>query len=288
MAEESIPFDAGAGSVVNEDAWRRMARGFADDGLILAVSSEGKITGGGGAAVTRGACPIGFLVDGFHYRDTASSTRTVAANASSSPRRDRAVLRLDPALNKITWEIKLGAPAANPVAPALTRDRTGIWEVPLGSWTMPGSASAQVPTSYEDERPMPGEPAQGMVALNTRPANAGPVTALATVGSLTCQWVQPFIGDRRVRVQFEPKDLVVNAASAVQVRFLRNGVVAGGDKFAAHDGSGGLYFAPFTDLVVPPGLSTYDVQVGNYYGGSFTVTAEGPMQLSVTDMGPAR
>lgn len=289
MAEESVPFDSGPGAVVDEAGWRRMARGFARDGLILPVTAEGQITAGGGASVTRAACPVGFIVDGFHYRDTASSNKAVTANGSSSPRRDRAVLRLDPAANKVSWEVKLGAPAASPVAPALTQDRTGIWEVPLASWTMPGAAASQIPASFTDERPRPAAASLGEVARATRAANAGPVTALTVISGLTASWVNPFGYDRRVRVLIEPASSIVNAVpSAGQVQFYRNGTAFGAARANSYAGANnGQDWTPSTAGIASPGVNDFTVALGNYSGASNTFSMYGPISLTVVDLGAA-
>lgn len=286
MAEESVPFDTGPGSIVDEAGWRRMARGFARDGMILALTNEAMISASGGASVTRAACPVGAIVDGFHYRDIAASTKAVTANSSSNPRRDRAVLRLDPAANKVSWEIKLGAPGVNPAPPGLTQDRAGIWEVSLGSWTMPGSASAQVPNSFTDERPRPNGGPLGEVARDSRATQAGPVTALTTIAGLSVPWFNPFDHSRRCRVQFDPLQVVVNGASAVQVTFYRNGAAIGARYTYVSSPNNGYYWCPFLDTVVPAGLSLFEIGIGNYFAGAFTVYAQQPINLSVVDLGP--
>src|SRR5690606_15504807 len=49
-------------------------------------------------------------------------------------------------------EIVKGTPGTALTPPSLTRSSTGIFECPIGRYTMPGSASAQVPINFVDER----------------------------------------------------------------------------------------------------------------------------------------
>src|SRR5690606_30256189 len=113
---------------------------------------SGLISAGTGRQVIRAAAPQGAYVDGIFWRDNSSMTLTPDENVSTSPRVDRVVLRLDPTDNEITTEIVKGTPGTALTPPSLTRSSTGIFECPIGRYTMPGSASAQVPINFFDER----------------------------------------------------------------------------------------------------------------------------------------
>ncbi len=293
MAEESVPFDTGPGSIVDEAGWRRMARGFAGDGLILPITAEGQISAGGGASVTRGACPVGFIVDGFHYRDTASSNRPVTVNSSSNPRRDRAVLRLDPTLNKVSWEVKLGTPGLNPVAPALTVDRAGIYEIPLASWTMPGSASTQAPTAFTDERISPNARPRGQVDYDQRGANDTTGTIGQRMTNPKCELLV-VDGPRRVRVTAWGICYTLTGAPHALFTLYRDGpgtdgYMPGGDCPIPLAGANSVAWRSTAVETAQPGLNTYSVDFRAVSAG--TVVSVGsavqPTCMLVEDLGPA-
>lgn len=144
------------------DSWRRRFR--AGRGHVLGpTSSAGACSAGTGSAVN--VTGLEAIVDGMLYRsslDPVPADVTIAAptNSSTSPRRNMVVLRLDPQATpptgSHTGSIALatveGAPAASPVDPAPTQTDTGVFELPLASYLMPGSASAQNPSGFTDLR----------------------------------------------------------------------------------------------------------------------------------------
>lgn len=156
MAEEYFPFDSGPGADSTEARWRRMARVFAQSGVVGASGDDAYAATISGLTLTisrRAATGVAEAwVDGHMHRlVTADWAVTVPANANANPRIDRIVLRL----NGITNEIKLthvqGTPAASPVATALTQINNGIWEVPVWRFTVPANSGAPL-TGLFDER----------------------------------------------------------------------------------------------------------------------------------------
>jgi hypothetical protein len=160
MAETSFPFDAGAGSSVLEDGWSRMARMWARSGIMVpdlaggvGALAAGAITGckvalGTGLQVTVAVGEA--TVKGFYYANDASKALTVAANASGNPRLDWVVLELDRVNNQILAKIVQGTPAASPVLPALTQVYNGVYQHPIGYYTVVNAAS--VPSALTDYR----------------------------------------------------------------------------------------------------------------------------------------
>lgn len=153
MGEQYYPFDSGAGFAVTEDQWRTYSRAMMPSGFVGRPGDQmGKITAGTGAQLVRAAAPRGAMVDGHFWRDPDPENVAIPPNTNTNPRIDRAVIRLDPSTNTVLTTIIQGVPAGAPVAPALTQSDTGIWDLPLAQYQMPGSASAQNPTNIIDER----------------------------------------------------------------------------------------------------------------------------------------
>ena len=144
------------------DSWRRRFRG--SRGHILGPrSTAGACSAGTGSTVN--VTGLEASVDGVFYRSSldpipADVVIDAPLNASSSPRRNLVVLRLDPLAapptgghtGAITLQTVQGTPAGSPVDPAPTQTDTGIFELPLYSYYMPGSASPQNPSSFTDLR----------------------------------------------------------------------------------------------------------------------------------------
>ena len=68
---------------------------------------------------------------------------------------DRVVLHLDPTTpsRSISIEIKKGAPASSPVAPALTRNEGGVWELSLAQIAVNAGVTSITQADITDERP---------------------------------------------------------------------------------------------------------------------------------------
>lgn len=151
MAERSYPFDAGSGSAIVEDEWRRMARLWRPSGVIgVAGAAALRVTTGTGASLNIAAGDA--IVEGFYYYNDAAVALSVPSNIDPKPRTNLVVLRLNPAANAINLAIVEGTPAVTPVAPGPTQVDTGIWEEPLYQFQMPGSGSPQNPTALVDRR----------------------------------------------------------------------------------------------------------------------------------------
>ena len=71
------------------------------------------------------------MVQGIGYFNSATVSKTIAANASGNPRIDTIILRADYALQTVRLAVLQGTPAASPVAPSLTQSANVMWEIPL-------------------------------------------------------------------------------------------------------------------------------------------------------------
>lgn len=71
------------------------------------------------------------LVNGWLYKNSATVTLPIGANASGNPRIDTVVLRVDVVAQTVRLVVKQGTPAGSPARPALTQTPGGTWEIPL-------------------------------------------------------------------------------------------------------------------------------------------------------------
>jgi hypothetical protein len=134
------------------DAWARarsgvFGTGFGDPALgELPLTVAGlTVSMGLGRAHVRGA--------GYERTGTAWSY-DVPPNTDPNPRIDRLVLRRNLATSSVVPLVLQGAPAASPVAPALSRVEDGAWDLPLYRFTVPANSGAPL-TGVVDER-VPG------------------------------------------------------------------------------------------------------------------------------------
>ncbi|MFE0151381.1 hypothetical protein ACFWY5_29840 [Nonomuraea sp. NPDC059007] len=170
MTERSYPFDAGDGAAINEAQWSYLAGGWQDDGVespgpwntALRVSATGQPNT---LRVTAGHAKLA----GIHYHLDADLTALYDSNATSLPRVDRVVLRLDREANRITVVVKKGAPAASPVLPPVDRSWNSP-EIPLASVTVKANTNIVVPADVVDCREFTSN---GVQVLSTAAASTG-------------------------------------------------------------------------------------------------------------------
>lgn len=140
-------------------------RDTADTSLKAALGS-----GGAGPIFQMAAGEAAFW--GVKYANSATLTKTQAANPNSNPRIDRLVLKLDTTANTMSAFVVTGTPAASPVPPAMPDSPTAL-HMPIARATCPGSGSAQNYNNLVDERVFAGArryvgPSSGVpVALQT-------------------------------------------------------------------------------------------------------------------------
>lgn len=156
MAEEFFPFDSGPGADSTEARWRRMARVFAQSGVVGGIGDDAYAAAISGLTLTikrRAATGIAEAwVDGHMHRlITSDWSVDVPANTATTARIDRIVLRLDSVANTVNLARVQGTPAASPVAPALTQVDNGVWEIGLWSFTVPANSGAPL-AGLIDER----------------------------------------------------------------------------------------------------------------------------------------
>lgn len=148
MAQTSWPFES---IDTTETQYSTLFKRFQDNGVVGDPSSPEAIS----AAPTTGmnlAVTDGFaFVRGFAYQNTDNVVLTCDA-ATSQPRIDTVILRLDPAANSILAAVKKGTPGASPVPPALEQTSEGVYEMPLYNVLVPASSTSLDPVNFSDRR----------------------------------------------------------------------------------------------------------------------------------------
>lgn len=165
MAITAYPFENQDTTESQFSAWARelqdigVVGSFGEASLRVTADSTGmQVKVSAGAAIVRG----------FYLSSTAVETKTIDA-ATSQPRIDVVVARLDPAADTITLEVVKGTASATPTAPALTQTDTGIYEMPLAQVTVPASAATIATGNVAEVRPYIGHRV-GVWTTTTRPA----------------------------------------------------------------------------------------------------------------------
>lgn len=150
MTQQYWPFDAGAGSSITEDQWRKMARHWLATGILECEDNEAEAYGdssgmqvkvGTGKAWIRG-----------HYRESdAEETLSISAADPADDRIDRVILRADFTANTIALAILEGTPAGAPTAPSLTQS-SSRWEITLAQVAVGAGVSTIAAANVTDER----------------------------------------------------------------------------------------------------------------------------------------
>jgi hypothetical protein len=142
MAQTSFPFED---IDTSETQYSALFSEFQDNavaGDAAAGGLEVTTTSGLGLNVAAGFA----IVRGFAYQNTSNEALTLGT-ASSQPRIDTVVLRLDPSANSILLAIKAGTPGASPTAPALTQTPGAVWEMALADVLVPALATSLAPSN---------------------------------------------------------------------------------------------------------------------------------------------
>lgn len=156
MAQRSRFYDAVGGDRVYDSS------AFAQ--VIAAQIGDGVVYGSGGGlelAVIENSPPsmtvrvqngIAFIQGYYHEVYSGPDVLTIAAANATNPRIDRVVVRRDLTARTGSIAVLTGTPAASPVAPALTQNAAGVWEVPLAQVRVNASVASIVNANITDER----------------------------------------------------------------------------------------------------------------------------------------
>lgn len=144
--------------VYPSEAWAQVVAGVMGDGVVsggneLAVS-ENSPTGMSVRVNTGKAFVQGYFFEVY----AAQEVVTIAAAHASLARIDRVVVRRDLSNRTSVLAVLAGTPSSSPVAPALTQNAAGVWEIPLAQVFVGASVSVILNANVTDER---GARAQG-------------------------------------------------------------------------------------------------------------------------------
>ncbi|MER6601201.1 hypothetical protein [Streptomyces parvus] len=146
MAEFSAPFDGSP--IATQSQWSRQARRWGLDGVHASDPADTalKVTGNGSGNV---ALAVGeAFVNGFYYKNDATKTIAVTANAGSAARIDMVILRASMSAKSVTAVYKTGGTSA----PTLAADEEGIYEIPLAQCTVAAGSSVVTAVNVLDRR----------------------------------------------------------------------------------------------------------------------------------------
>lgn len=284
-----LPFDAGAGSSVTEDNWRKMARQWLDsgplDGEDLELEAFGDSTGLQ-AKVRTGKC----FMRGHYGENTATKTITLDAVGGipgGQSRIDRIILRLDPTNNRIELDKLTGTAAASPTEPALTQTDGGIWEVPLAKITGITNATTTISAGMVTDQRIFARHAhgpRGQLPGGYAEITADVVQATGTtdIPGLTVT-VNVGAGNRRIRITSW-----FNKVATGGVLIREGSTIL---SYAAYDGTSGQMSGTGPQKIFTPsaGSHTYKLSTFSQGGGSPAVEADAqwPAFILVEDIGPA-
>lgn len=151
MAEVSYPTAGGGG--VTDARYEALIGSVLPSGLIGSPALSSLVYADSSGRQVKVQPSRAAMVRGFRWEsDGAGITRSIAANASGNPRIDLAVLRLNRNDFTVTFQVIQGAPAASPVAPAVTQNTgsTGVWELPLAAITVANNAATLAAATVAD------------------------------------------------------------------------------------------------------------------------------------------
>lgn len=160
MTQRSFPY-TGA-TVATELDWSKLVRAMgALDGVIAddPAGLDLKATANGGTTVSVAVGSA--LVNGFYYESDAVVALNVPPNAGGSARLDRVVLRSSQTANSSVLTYVTGGTSA----PALSADRTDVFDLPIAQVTVAAGSSVVPSGNVADQRIFYGKP--GAMSIST-------------------------------------------------------------------------------------------------------------------------
>ncbi|MFC9736664.1 tail fiber domain-containing protein [Streptomyces noursei] len=147
MAKSSYPFDSQA---TTESQYSRLFRELQDSGVVGSADGPDLKVTADGSGMKVFVQPGFAILRGHAFFSTAVETLNIAA-ADSAERRDRIVLRLDPAANRIDLAVLKGVPGGDAIG--ATQTDTDIFELSLGLVRVsPGSTNISADAVIEGRR----------------------------------------------------------------------------------------------------------------------------------------
>jgi hypothetical protein len=149
------PFDAGAGSSIDETKWGKMMRAWMNSGVIETGRSHIDLnkfevfgdSSGMQVKVKSGAA----WIEGFFVESSAEEIVTINTADPTNPRIDRIILKVDWSANSISLTKLTGTPDASPSIPTLTQDAS-TWEISLARVAVGAGVTTITSGNVTDER----------------------------------------------------------------------------------------------------------------------------------------
>lgn len=203
MTQTSWPFE---NADTTEAQFSQLFRRLQTSGVSGAPSTTDlKVTGDSTGMQVKVAAGYA-IVRGHAYYNSAEVTLAIGA-ASTNPRIDLVVLRLNPTANSITLVVVPGTAAVTPVAPTLTQSDEANYDLPIGSVLVGASVTTIAPAAVTDVRPFLGTQF-GRWTTATRPAS--PV--IGTAGFNTTLSI-PEVWNGTAWAGFTPVNIFVQSAT---------------------------------------------------------------------------
>jgi len=159
-ADLGFTTDITAGTVVGGDrvysaaAWAEVVAGLATDGVIWSAVGTELATSESGPPAMSVRVNLGrAFVQGYFF-EVFSGQETLAISAAHATlaRIDRVVLRRDLTGRTAVLAVLTGTPAGSPVAPSLTQNVAGIYEIPLSQVAVGAAVASIVNANITDQR----------------------------------------------------------------------------------------------------------------------------------------
>lgn len=179
MTAKAFPF-AGVG-VPDEASWDLMMRWAQASGVIRKRLNAFEVfadSTGMQIKVKSGEA----MIDGKFFREDAQQTIAVTAADGSNPRIDYVVAELDRSAHTITLKVIAGTPAGSPVAPSLTQNETGTWQLPLAQVRVDAGVSTIAANKVTDVRMYAGRQSKQVVGVTSDTNNS---TTLVLIDDMT-------------------------------------------------------------------------------------------------------
>ncbi|MER5608331.1 hypothetical protein AB0F93_00045 [Micromonospora tulbaghiae] len=144
MSETSYPV-AGGGAVVDR-RYEKLLSQISGAGFLGSPTRGQAMYADSTGRQIKLAALLAAIIFGYRWEtDGDGLTVPVEPNTSGLPRLDLGVLRLDRSTWTVRFALKVGTPAAAPVAPAVTQNDNdnGVWEIPVGTVRVASTTSAQ-------------------------------------------------------------------------------------------------------------------------------------------------
>lgn len=147
MTQTFYPFSNSP--ILTQEQWSKVAQNWLSTGVIKGQLNELQVYADSTGLQVKVKSGQSFLKG--HFYESDSEEILAIGSASSNPRIDRVIVRLDWIANTIQLSVLQGVSAVSPVAPALTQN-SSRWEIGLAQITVGANASTIAAGNVTDER----------------------------------------------------------------------------------------------------------------------------------------